>query len=191
MLRTGYIFNKNFNSLLTYKHLTLAGLLVIASPSRSGVLFFILSFLRRKERTKQERKVAGCIFLAEKGMCFRNKMNLLPLGASNSILFFRKRISFSFRQKNEAGMAQLGFSTVITQIRCLLRKCAVCPFLLYFTFFFFAVCFANVLLRKFASLFALALASQNRCPQIRFALCYFLKKLKGINIFPWKFYTLR
>ena len=70
-------------------------------------------------------------------MCFRNKMNLLLKELQTAFYSFRKRVSFSFRQKNEAGMAQLGFSTVITQICCLLRKCAVCSFLLYFAFFSF------------------------------------------------------
>ena len=99
MLRTGYIFNKNFNSLLTYKHLTLAGLLVIASPSRSGVLFsFFLSCEGKKERKKKERSPAA-FFLAEKGMCFRNKMNLLLKELQTAFYSFGNASLFLFAKK--------------------------------------------------------------------------------------------
>ena len=89
-------------------------------------------------------------------MCFRNKMNLLLKELQTASYSFRKRVSFSFRQKNEAGMAQLGFSTVITQICCLLRKCAVCSFLLYFAFFsFFLLSFFSLLCSSWSTRFAL------------------------------------
>ena len=64
---------------------------------KKGFSFF-LSCEGKKERNKKERLPAA-FFLAEKGMCFRNKMNLLPLGASNSILFFSETHLFFFSPK--------------------------------------------------------------------------------------------
>ena len=124
-------------------------------------------------------------------MCFRNKMNLLPLGASNSILFFSETRPFFFSPKkwgrnghpdvvrgvgavcfaNARGVSE-GVLLAELALRCLLRKCVVCFFPCSFLLLAelrFTVCFANALFAPFF-LFLLALAPCGA------SLCFLLRK---------------
>ena len=87
--------------------------------------FSFLSFLRRKERTKQERKVAGCAFFAEKGGCFRNKINLLLRSFKQYFVLIGNALLFLFAKNARPGGAEiLGFyGEGANALRCLLGGC--------------------------------------------------------------------
>ena len=90
------------------------------NPKKDGTRkkgFSFFSFLRRKERTKQERKVAGCRSDTKKMRIFRNKINSFSARTQTVFCSFRKVRIFSLRVSAKGrDWAVIG--------GCLLRKCA-------------------------------------------------------------------
>ena len=142
------------------------------NPKKDGTRkkgFSFFSFLRRKERTKQERKVAGCRSDTKKMRIFRNKINSFSARTQTVFCSFRKVRIFSLRvsAKGRIGAVIGG---------CLLRKCAW-NFVSECASLFAGGCLLRKCawgsVSKCASLFAMGcLLRKCALLQRRFALCY-------------------
>ena len=71
---------------------------------RGGVLFLWEPKEKVTKGTKQERKVAGCVFWRKKGCVSGTKQTCSRWELQTVFCSDRKRTPFSFRQKNKAGM---------------------------------------------------------------------------------------